>query len=289
MTKYDIVIPVAITDYDFLPKTIRYIHKFLMPERIFIITSSQTKKWLPKKVVNAKNVMVIDEDKLISGLTFNTVSKLIHERSKDFNRVGWLYQQFLKLAFATANVSNNEYYLTWDADTLPLQTINFFDDDNHPYFSMKIEHHQPYFDVIEKLLNIKVYNKQSYIAEHMIFCKSIVTEMLKDISRKANKKDWFSAIIEAIDPKEISCFSEFETYGTYCLNFYPSKYKERYLPAFREAGFIQGRFINEQMLEKLSFDLYMASFELKHFPPFPMKIFFWIYYVYIRLKKYLLT
>lgn len=289
MIKYDIVIPVAITDYDFLPKTIHYIHKFLEPDRIFIITNSKTTKWLPRKVVNTKNLTVIDEDKLIPSLTFNTVSKLIHNRSKEFNRVGWLYQQFLKLAFAISNISNNEYYLTWDADTLPLQTIKFFDNDNHPFFSMKTEHHQPYFDVIEKILNINIYNSQSYIAEHMMFCKSIVAEMLENISNKANKADWFFAIIEAIDPKEISCFSEFETYGTYCLNFYPSKYKERYLPAFREAGFIQGRFISEQMLEKLSFDLYMASFELKHFPPFPMKIIFWIYYVYIRLKKYFLS
>ena len=46
---------------------------------------------------------------------------------------------------------------------------------------MKSEHHQPYFDTIEKLFNISKTNSKSYIAEHMMFNRKIMNQLVNDI------------------------------------------------------------------------------------------------------------
>ena len=61
----------------------------------------------------------------------------------------------------------------------------------------------------------------SYIAEHMMFNKNVMTEMLGDIEKSPIYGDsWYEKIINATDSTNVNSFSEFETYGNFCLNHY---------------------------------------------------------------------
>lgn len=137
-----------------------------------------------------------------------------------------------------------------------------------PLFTIKKERNQPYFDTLTKLFHFTQEAPYSYIAEHMLFKKSVMQELLAEIEANETLQgsNWIEKIINATDSNELNAFSEFETYGTYCLNRYPELYETRTLNTFRKAGYIAGRFIPDKKLHYMAFDLDTASFELGDYP-----------------------
>lgn len=169
---------------------------------------------------------------------------------------------------AYATLCKKEHYVIWDSDTIPLNGISFFDDQTDKYlFTMKTEYHKPYFDTIEKLFNgeVKKYNNQSFIAEHMIIDTKIMIELINKIeSNKQLKGNYFyEKIMYAIDPKDIqrSGFSEYETYGNYVMKYHSIKYIMRKLRSLREAREHIGFSPTDDDLLRASKDLDLISFE----------------------------
>ena len=82
----------------------------------------------------------------------------------------------------------------------------------------------------------------------------------------ASQYIFFKFIINSCDfvNDKYNLFSEFETYGTFCTVNYPDLYIPRQLNTFRGAGLIRGRHINSFIIDKLSMDLDIASFEESH-------------------------
>ncbi len=289
--KFDIIIPVALNEALFVTKALPYLRKNLMgAERIFLITNNRNFRFLREEPKKDSKCVLIDENALVEGLNFSVVKALLQEKYNGLlqPRTGWYFQQFLKMGFALSQYAS-DYYLSWDADTLPLSPISFFDG-SHILYNPKREFHQPYFDTLKKLLGIDRGVDHSYIAEHMMFSVDIMREMVSDISNTSVPGDnWVQKIINSTDismSKSCEMFSEFETYGNYCALKYPGLYKPRHLNTFREAGFINGRFLNESRLKTMSFDLDTASFELHHSPPFPQKLIHRLYCIYLRLMKF---
>lgn len=277
---YTIIVPVTYRDYSFLNITIRYIFRYLNPKCVYIITDVRFKRFLPKSILNNGKCIVIDENTLYKGLNIDSLKSLFSSIGRDTMMAGWYFQQFLKMAFALSEFCNTDYYLSWDSDTIPLREIVFFDNDGRPYFTMKTEHHSPYFDAIEKLLGFSSFNNRSYIAENMMFNKTVMAELINIIQSNSDLtgETWYEKIVYALDPESVSPmgFSEFETYGNYCLNYHIDLYKERVLPSFRSGGLIQGRFVSDRILEQLGFDQATASFEIYDRPPFPWgKLSYW--------------
>mgnify|MGYP004432061739 CR=1 FL=1 len=275
MPNFDVVIPVGTTDVNFISRVVNYISTCLKDiEYIYIITSDKNIQSVKKQLLSKfNNCIIIDENKLLPNFSFQIIDELLRKYSPNKKqRTGWYYQQFLKLAFAKSKYSHS-FYLTWDADTLPLAPITFFED-NHILYNPKKEYNPNYFTTIEKLFGYGKQNKFSYIAEHMLFSTDIVCQMLREIEQSKIKGDsWFEKILSASNfDNPLPCFSEFETYGTYCFVNYPTLYKPRYLNTFREAGFICGRNISDKKLRIMSFDIDTASFEMLHEPMFPYNL-----------------
>ncbi|MBQ7561081.1 MAG: hypothetical protein IJS99_04485 [Synergistaceae bacterium] len=147
--------------------------------------------------------------------------------SKNINHYGWYVQQFIKMQFS--RFTQDEYYLIWDSDTIPLKQVKMFDDDSRPFFDMKTEFHEPYFETIAKLFPDvhKVINK-SFISEHMIINSNFMRVLIDEIESNSALEggNFQEKIINAIDTKNLSSsgFSEFETYGNYIMTRYPDKY-----------------------------------------------------------------
>lgn len=269
--KYDIIIPSSKQDISFLPKVFKYIRKNLIEARkIFVITSSSNFKNINKYILKY-NVELIDENKLCLGLSYASIDKIL--KSKEvYTRTGWYFQQFLKMGFALSKYAD-EYYLSWDADTLPLSKISFFDSDDKPIFTIKTEYHKPYFETMQNIIGLNKTAGFSFIAEHMMFKTSFMKELLSQINMSSNEGSiWFEKIINASVDLSCPSFSEFETYGTFVWTKYPGYYKTQKLNTFREAGMIKGRWIDDKSIERLSFDLDTASFELFSTPPFPYNL-----------------
>lgn len=98
--------------------------------------------------------------------------------------------------------------------------------------------------------------------------------------------NWFEKIINATSGTDEQAFSEFETYGNYCLKYHPDIFETRPLTTMRTAGLLYGRGVTNRqlaLLAKMEFDT--ASFELRHIPNFPKNIANWTERIFLAVLR----
>lgn len=276
--KFDIIIPVSYKDCHFLKRNIPWIRRNVVSQKIFLLTNKKCFDEFSRLFCEQNSVFLIDENNLIPDLTFENVRKELSKVNRS-EMTGWYFQQLLKIGFSFSSYAK-EYYLIWDSDTVPLRKIDFFSDESM-LINPKKEHHQPYFDTIQRLLGFTNFPNYSFISEHMIVKSSIMREMLQFMG----KNDcWWKTILSCCDFKHLQSFSEFETYGSYCFNKYPDLYKVRSLSTLRCGGRLFGRLVSDAELRLLSMDFDTASFERGQYPPFPRSVYARIERILIELK-----
>lgn len=176
--------------------------------------------------------------------------------------IGWYYQQFLKMRFS--EYCEDEYYLCWDADTVPLRHIDMFSPDGKPYLDVKTEFQERYFITIERLFGFGKIIEKSFVSEHMLFNRDIMKEMIEEIEKTSFEGDsFYEKIIFAASADNIYLgFSEFETYGTYVGMKHSAAYKLRDWRSFRNTNFfVDINDLTDEDIEWLSRDYDAATFE----------------------------
>ena len=255
--KYDIIIPVNINDVNKLIKQTDYLKKCLNFDRMVIIAPN-TSNFLTQNITS----IIIDEDYLVPKE--NLIKLFNIRRINKTDRIGWYEQQFLKMSYS--RICKNDYYLLWDADTIPIKKVNMFIN-GYPIFDIKSEHHQPYFNTIKLLLPNLRFSKFSYISEHMIIKTEFMKNLLEQIEKNTIIKgtNFWDKILMSIDKKDIiqSGFSEFETYGSFVDTYYPNYYKHREWSSKREMVNFFGKIDNlcQNDFDWLSKDFNSISFE----------------------------
>jgi len=161
-----------------------------------------------------------DEDEIVPNMTLGTLRR--HPLPFFPAGAGWYFQQFLKWGFA--RVSNEmPHYLIWDADTVLLRPLDFFDSEGRPYLTRANEFHPPYFETFEKLVGDSPIEKVSFISQHQLIDKAVLRELLELVSGKSKSgKGWAWVIIENLAGQGSNLFSEYETYGHYLRLRHPS-------------------------------------------------------------------
>ena len=270
---FDIVICVGVKDLFIVKKTIRQIRRggIITQGCIYLIVNQKYHKYYSNRFKTKYNVVLLDENSILPGLTFDTVSRLVKQHFSKPMRSGWYFQQFLKMAFSGSQYVK-EYYLVWDADTLPTTPLTFFEG-GKVLLTEKSEYHHPYFDTMERLVGLSKTAKFSFIAEHMMFNTNYMRELLNEIMKsKEVGTTWWEKIINAISPSEILGFSEFETYGTYVITKHQQTIVTRKLHTMRRAGKLFGRCIKQKEIDEFNGVTDTISVEATHIPPFPRNI-----------------
>ncbi len=255
---YDVVMVIKAADWNLAKRNIKYIKKNLEPKHIIIIASSEIGKCIRPDGF----IRFADEDQLYEGLTFENVKRLLVERRMGISSAGWYFQQFLKLAYAY--ICKNEYYLVWDADTIPLKKLSMTEPKTgKPYFDMKPEYVSAYFTSIHQLTGMEKAEPESFISEHMLFCTQIVKEMLAYIENNVSLGGihFFEKIVNALPNVQERAFSEFELYGTYCQYVYPDRYLKRHLHTMRCGQMFLGPQPEPEVLEWVAKIMDTISFE----------------------------
>lgn len=259
--EYNVVLPVYKLDIDVAINNIPYIIKHIKPKAIVVISSNEVKK----KLSDYKNIIFLDEDNLVNGLDFQNIEILIKKCHGNPKRSGWYFQQFLKMAYAFC--CEEDCYLLWDADTVPLRDIEFIKDDKY-ILDLKSEYHKPYFTTIKKLIGIDKVLRESFICEHMIIDKDIMKELICLIEKNKNIDGiyFWEKILHSIIRKDIDMngFSEYETYGSYSLRNYPERFCFRKLETLREGKLLFGNAGKKKALKWASESYDTISFEKSH-------------------------
>ena len=134
------------------------------------------------------------------------------------DRSGWLFQQLLKLG-ADA-ICREKHFFVIDADTILIQAQKF-EIDNKLLLLHADEYHSPYFEVNRKLTGLSEVTAFSCVAHQMLFSTERL-QALKAHLEKIHKKPWYQCITDFCDYSQISGFSEFELYGQWSLQKYPT-------------------------------------------------------------------
>lgn len=160
-------------------------------------------------------------------LDFDSLS--IHYVVEGVDRSKWLYQQLLKLSFDEFSLTDN--FLVIDSDTVLVQPQKF-ENEGKLLIQIADEFHKPYFDVYHNLLGLQPKSLLSSVAHCMIFNREFLNSLKLELS-KINNSDWKNCIILNTDLKSASGFSEYETYGLWCLEKFDDKiYREYFFNKF---------------------------------------------------------
>ncbi len=200
---------------------------------------------LLEKAGYPENVLFLDENDIIPFSDVAAVmTECLRERGELAGReaprgvVGWYYQQFLKMQYS--RICQDDYYMSWDGDTVPCVDISMFDPkSDRPFMDLKNEYDENFFITMKRLLpDLKKIIRKSCISEHMLFHCGIMRSMLADIEKNGNFKGdvFWEKILRSIPKLRDACFSEFETYGSYAALHYPSQYLFRNWHSFRRCG-----------------------------------------------------
>ncbi len=194
----------------------------------------------------------------------NRIESAGYTMSED-SKPGWYYQQFLKMAYAYA--CDCDHYMSWDSDTIPLRKIKLFNDKGLPYLDTKAEFNPGYFRTIRNLFGMEKAYDRSFIAEHMLFSREYMLEMIAEIENlPCDGTRFYEKIFASIDLDNMKMgFSEFETYGTWIMNRHPESYALRAWRSIRKAGlFVDSHDLTDSDVKWLARDYDAASFESYH-------------------------
>ncbi len=208
----DVIIPTASKDEILLEKCVEGIKKNVQNIRRIIVVSdhkiTDKAEWYDEKAYPFSKYDVslylnqLDKDRALSYLN-------------EASRVGWYFQQLLKLyaAYVIPGISSN--ILIVDSDVIFFRPVSFLSPEGGGYFSIGSEYHLPYFEHANRLLpGIKRLNpSQSGIAHQMLFQKAVLDDLFQQVE-SFHKKEFWKAFCLCVDPSELlySGASEYEIY-----------------------------------------------------------------------------
>lgn len=248
--KYDVVLCVGSKDI-FIVRTVIKCIRDNMDANVIYIISNKKHRFLYLDIYEKYNVCFIDENKLIKGLSITSLKSYISDNNSYLlSKLGWYFQQFLKMSFSISQYASDNY-LIWDADTIPTRNICFFEN-NKILICKKTEHHKDYFNTMENLLGYGKLVDFSFISEHMMVKTSYMKDLLNVICEKDRTIIFWQNIIKNIGANTLLGFSEFETYGNFLVHNYNDSFAIRDLKTNRNAGSIYGRTISKKELAKIT-------------------------------------
>jgi hypothetical protein len=138
------------------------------------------------------------------------------------SRVGWYFQQLLKLyaPFTIPEVSSN--LLVLDADTVFLNPVEFLNDRFGGLYNVGQQHNSSYFQHADRLTGgvvKKIHSKYSGISHHMLFQRSVMEDLF-DLVECTHQQPFWIAFCQSVDEKELSFSgaSEYELYFNFVLS-----------------------------------------------------------------------
>lgn len=230
-----------------------------VPIKEFIVVSPDVEVARIQKRLG-RRARVLPEGDFVPGVTMSSLRPLPVEGFPQ--AAGWYYQQLIKLQFSFVD-PDEDYYLIWDADTVPLRPMRFFDDAGRMLLTRAKEHHPAYFETYRRLFGEEPNREFSFISQHMLVQKSVLREMLGHIeSRIPGEDNWAMKIMRTLPSQGYSLFSEYETYGHYVKNHYPERVRFVDRPWHRPMSHWSGCPVpTDRELRKLAEHFDFAAFE----------------------------
>ena len=211
-----------------LKRSIPLINRFYGQPDFSIICPENTIELFNFEFKAFKNVKIISETSLINFDYFCVRAKayLAQITGNEYlgTRLGWYYQQVLKISFLAEQAENNLPIVMWDADTIMLSKIAFFRNNHSVLYGSMLEFHRPYFQTMARIFEalptvFSAFTVQFFTStkdERVFLLRKLEQYMLRNESMR--QPEWIAEIIikSVVDTHasfEGSLFSEQELVG----------------------------------------------------------------------------
>jgi len=162
------------------------------------------------------------------------------------SRAGWYLQQIIKISALGAG-RPGQTALIWDADTVPLRPLHFFNDSGCLQYYRgrdKPEFWTPYFETLQSLAGFDRCAPHSFISQSFPVRVEWVQAFQIHVEQR-HGVPWPQAIMAALDhTKGGCCFSEYETLGNFFYQHWPDSMVFSPRTHFREGTRLIGRAID---------------------------------------------
>ena len=254
------------TDYKRLAHNHVRMVQNLYPRKLYFLGSEEVGELVKASAVANEAGFINEETILPFDKVHHVMKEALGVEELPRGITGWYYQQFLKMQYSF--VCEEEYYLVWDGDTVPCAPFTMFAADGvSPYFDLKDEYHEEYFNTIGRLFpGMHKAISGSFISEHMLIHCKMMQQMIQEIEGNDSLKGntFYEKIVFSIPKDKLTSnsFSEFETYGTYMAFRNPAKYRLRKWHSFRYgASFLHPETMTDEDYEWFARDFEAISYE----------------------------
>lgn len=191
-----------------------------------------------KKKIKNKNVKFYPESTLIKFSKFKKISNSILKKKKYYkeiqSRLSWYYQQILKLSFIINFINHKkEDIIIWDADTVIIKKIEFFQKGKSIKYGTTSYFHKAYYDtnkyILNKLPKYFISSLSQFInisvSEQKFLKKKLKINKTKGNVSEIITKKIISAVSLSHENYNGSMFSEYELVGQSNLLMHYTKQK----------------------------------------------------------------
>ena len=224
----DVIIPCCERDHQILHKCIEGIRTHChQVRRIIVVSSTQLTdkaEWVCETACPFDKFTIACE-------FFKGDVHASRAYTKEANtRVGWYYQQLLKLYVYRVIPHLTSNVLVLDADTIFLNPVEFIREDNVALYNVGKEYHRPYFEHGSRLIPgfRRLFPKFSGICHHMLLQRDVLNDLLQMVEQEQGVEFW-KAFCRSVDKMQVykSGASEYEIYFNFVfLKGYPAKIRK---------------------------------------------------------------
>ena len=214
----DVVIPCHKKDARSIESAVRGVKKNVQGVRRVIVVSSEQltseAEWIDEKIFPFTKENLAQE-------IFGSSQEAARQVTKESSRMGWIYQQFLKLYAPLCIPDISKNVLIVDADVVFLKPITFVQEDGAGLYAVGSEFNIPYFDHASRiLLNLKRIDEElSGVVHHMLFQQEVLLDLFSLIEKQHGTAPWKAiARMIPLDNKNDMAFSAMSEYEIY-FNF----------------------------------------------------------------------
>lgn len=215
----DVIIPAIEKDLSTLEYCIQGIKNNCLGLRRVIVVSpnrlTHNAEWFPE------SDYPFSKDDVARYLNRLNPIKTAQYINKPNKRIGWYYQQLLKLYAPSVIPGISSNVLIVDADTVFFRPITFLNEKNGGNYAVGQQHHKPYFEHSNKLLpGLKFFLKdKSGICNHMLFQKAVIDDLFFQVE-SIHKVEFWKAFCLCVNPGYLSCSgaSEYEIYFNFAFS-----------------------------------------------------------------------
>lgn len=220
----DAVIPAHEKDFALLRNCIAGLLRWVEPiERVFVVsrapfaTDDARVLWTPEPAGGAA-LPSLDEARAHVAAGHGDAATA---------RVGWVYQQLLKLGAGDLVADLSDQYLIVDADVVFLRRVTF-DADARFMYCRSADDHEPYVAAYRRLLGADPPVDFACTAHHLHVDRALLGEMTAEIEAR-HGRPWPLAYLDAVDWGEPSSINEQDTYAQWVLGTHRDVTRHRQL------------------------------------------------------------